>query len=217
MARIFALAEGAYQRGTDYDIVMLYQVLLGRNPESSQVIMEHRSNTLDRAFHTFVNSDEFRDSVLGPIGRSEPVRRHDIVPRPSTEHLNWLFNRTVLDEADRAALRAADSWNAFFASLLGMEGFMNPLPMRPAPQGASQGAPPAEAGAPMPRRAAVVPPAEAAPMPSAEALTARLDRIEALLTQIAARLDAPHAAAPAAVPDVAPAAKSRPSSKRQAR
>jgi hypothetical protein len=67
MAKVFSLSEAAYQQGSDYDIVMLYQVLLGRNPENSQVIQDHRKAPLNAALKTFISSPEFRDSVLDPI------------------------------------------------------------------------------------------------------------------------------------------------------
>lgn len=189
MGQFFTLAEPTFQRGTDYDVVMLYQVLLGRNPESSHVIMEHRANTLAGAFRTFITSDEFLQNVVGPIRQGQPVRRPDGEPRPNSDQLAWLFDQVLFDEADREALRAAPDWDSVFGYLIGLEGFLDPRPQLPAET--APAAPPVLAGPPL--RARVVenplPPPHAIP-PALGTVLARLDRIEAMIGDLTLRLDA---------------------------
>ncbi len=189
MGQFFTLAEPTFQRGTDYDVVMLYQVLLGRNPESSHVIMEHRSNTLAGAFRTFITSDEFLENVVGPTRQGQKVRRPDGEPRPNSEQLAWLFDQVLFDELDREALRAAPDWDSVFRYLIGLEGFLDPKPQMPAelaPQAA-----PVLTGPPL--RARMIenplPPPHAIP-PALGTVLARLDRIEAMIAELGRRLDA---------------------------
>jgi hypothetical protein len=235
MARVFSLSEAAYQKGSDYDIVMLYQVLLGRNPENSQVIQDHRSNTFNVALQTFVSSPEFRESVLDPISRGAPVRRHDIVPRPSAEQLNWLFGRTVLDESQKNALRQAANWEQFFGYLCSLDGFLEPLPApppRPAP--AAVAFRPVAKPAPRPQPAPLSAPVPGRPVlgsqvavgPTNAEIMAKLDRLEIMLAAVLQQIAAPpqSAAAPMAMPDAggadadaSSAVKVKASSKRQAR
>ena len=196
MPKVFALSESAYQRGSDYDIVMLYQMLLGRNPENSQVIQDHRANPLNQALHTFLGSPEFRESVLDPITNGGAVRRHDIVPRPSSEQLNWLFSRTVLDETQKTALRQAANWEQFFQYLCSLDGFLEqlppppPRPARPPVQlkPVTRAPAPIVVQQPAPVPAAAPPPAHQG---SAE-LMARLDRLEAMLDELTRMVGALH-------------------------
>ncbi len=193
MGKVFTLAEQTFQRGTDYDIVMLYQLFLGRNPESSHVIMEHRSKTLAAAFRTFLTSDEFRAGTVAPARLGQPVHRHDTEPVPTTDQLDWLFEHVLFDEDDRLALRAATSWESFFAYLLALDGFLDPqiLP----PEGPAPDQPPAPEPLGPPLRARVVENAGAHAHPIQPALAtvlARLDRLEALIIDLGHRLDALH-------------------------
>jgi hypothetical protein len=229
MVRVFSLSEASYQRGSDYDIVMLYQVLLGRNPENSQVIQDHRTNPFNLALQTFISSPEFRESVLDPIAAGAPLRRHDIVPRPTAEQLNWLFGRTVLDDGQKAALRDAANWEQFFRYLSSLDGFLEPLPappprkMRPPipfKPSARPLAPPPPARPPIPI-AGTLPHAQHGP--SNADLMRKLDHLETMLADLARLLAGPAsdaqsaAAAPIAMPAASAAPKAKPSSKRQAR
>jgi hypothetical protein len=191
MSKVFSLSEAAYQKGSDYDIVMLYQVLLGRNPENSQVIQDHRASTFNVALQTFVSSPEFREGVLDPISRGAPVRRHDIVPRPSPEQLNWLFGRAVLDESQKTALRQAANWEQFFGYLCSLDGFLEPLPPPP-PRPVPPPAPfrPTIHPRPQPPPALSPPVSPPPPGPAMAAIMAKLEKLEAMLGTILATLAA---------------------------
>lgn len=180
---VFTLAESAFERGSEYDVVMLYQVLLGRNPENSAVIQNHRTAPLSAAFHTFVSSPEFRDKVMDPVLAGAPMRSHDMNPRPSEDQLAWLFTRTVLDEGQKRKLRDAEDWEQFFAHLLNWRGFLDPPPAPPRhPPRAVPFKPNAR---PLAARLATPAPAPAqAPGPTNAELMAKLDAIELLLQQL---------------------------------
>ena len=238
-SRIFTLSESAYERGTEYDVVMLYQVLLGRNPENSTVIQNHRSQPLNATLHLFVSSDEFRTSVLTPIQTGGTVIRHDMGPRPSDDQLAWLFGRSVLDEGQKKTLREAPNWEQFFGYLCSLEGFLEqppapplravrtPVPFKPNARPLIIPPPP------------ISPPPATPPGPSNAELMARLAAMEAMLADIlrllrgqvhSAAADSPALAdalprdrlpgaafEPTAAKAKAPSAAAKPSRSRQAR
>jgi hypothetical protein len=183
--KVFALSESAYQQGSDYDIVMLYQVLLGRNPENSAVIQDHRANGFNKALETFVSSQEFRDSVLDPVRRGAPVRRHDQLPRPSADQLNWLFSRAILDEGQKTILRQSANWEQFFQFLCSLDGFLEPAAAPPPP-------PPEVASRPMQRPKPLPSPPKHVvlpqPGPSNADVMIKLERLEAMLVDLLARV-----------------------------
>lgn len=181
--QVFTLSESAFERGTEYDVVMLYQVMLGRNPENSTVIQNHRTQPLSAALHTFVSSPEFIDGVREPVMAGAKVRGHAIVPRPSEDQLNWLFSRTVLDEGQKRKLRDAEDWEQFFGHLVTWRGFLDPPPAPPRhPPRAVPFKPNAR---PLAARVPV-PPAvpAAAPGPTNAELMVKLEAIEALLRRV---------------------------------
>ncbi len=121
--RFTPMAESA---GADRDILMGYQVILGRDPENSFVIAEAKLNPL-RGFVTgLMMSGEFQAAVLQGLARRVPLPHERNSLGPSADQLAWLQTLLVLPDDVRAALNppgAALEWRAFWTVLTGMAGF----------------------------------------------------------------------------------------------
>jgi ADP-heptose:LPS heptosyltransferase/GT2 family glycosyltransferase len=117
------MAESA---GGDRDILMGYQVILGRDPENSFVIAEAKLNPL-RGFVTgLMMSGEFQAAVLQALSRRVPLPHERNSLGPSAGQLAWLQPLLVLPDDVRAALNppgAALEWRTFWTVLTGMAGF----------------------------------------------------------------------------------------------
>jgi ADP-heptose:LPS heptosyltransferase/GT2 family glycosyltransferase len=121
--RFTPMADAA---GGDRDILMGYQVFLGRDPENSFVIAEAKSSPL-RAFITgLILSGEFQAAVLQAMARRVPLPHERNATGPSADQLAWLATLLVLPEDVRTALAPPDAvleWRAFWTTLTAMPGF----------------------------------------------------------------------------------------------
>ncbi len=118
----FRLGPDGHARPRERDVAMLYDLLLGREAEGVGVLRDHAGQPFATTLRTFLASDEFRLFVLEPLARGEALRHAQPGPRPA--QVEWLLGRTVLDAPTVAALRRAGSWEAFFAVLLPLRGFL---------------------------------------------------------------------------------------------
>ncbi len=121
--RFTAMAEAG---GGDRDILMGYQVFLGRDPENSFVIAEAKLNPL-RGFVTgLMMSGEFQAAVLQAVARRVPLPHERNSTGPSADQLAWLQTLLVLPDDVRRGLSPPDGkleWRAFWTVLTGMAGF----------------------------------------------------------------------------------------------
>ena len=126
--RVFLLRETAAQGHSEADIAMLYELFLGRSAESAFVLSNHCQQPFATALRVFLDSREFFDAVVGPLGRGEALSYGERGSTPRPGQVAWLLERTLLDEPTRTALRQAATWEAFFTVLLGLDGFLGELP-----------------------------------------------------------------------------------------
>jgi len=128
--------------GTDRDVLMGYQIFLGRDPENSFVINEAKSNPL-RGFVTgLMLSGEFQGSVLRPMSRNQPMPHERNSAGPSPEQMAWLRGILQLPAADAAFLAEGGKpgWHEFWRAFTRVPGFPRPAdapPQVPAPAPAS--------------------------------------------------------------------------------
>lgn len=104
------------------NVVHLYEILLGRDPENSFVIEEARSQQLNNLFRSFVGSTEFLDEVVKPFFDGRPLRHEFMAPRPTPEQCSWIASLLELQPSDEQSIRFAGSWSAFFEGLLAVLG-----------------------------------------------------------------------------------------------
>ena len=126
--RVFLLREAARERPSEADVAMLYELFLGRSAENAFVLSNHCQQPFATALRVFLDSREFFDAVVGPLGRGEALCYRERSPAPPPEQVAWLLERTLLDEPTRTALRQVATWEAFFTVLLGLDGFLGELP-----------------------------------------------------------------------------------------
>lgn len=136
----------AAQPGSDLDVLMGYQVLLGRDPENSQVILDAKSSPVGVFMRACLGSGEFRDHVLQPLSSGRPIRHEAETAGPSAQQRAWLARQILLSSEERAALYGLRSWRALFTLLSRLDGFPQAHGAAAAP--AEAGTPAAQAGAP---------------------------------------------------------------------
>jgi len=122
--------------GTDQDILMGYQIFLGRDPENSFVIRDARASPLRGFVRGLLGSAEFQAAVAARLRHGErlPSDRGGSAPEPA--HVKWTSGTLVLDPATETALAAATDWTAFWRALATVPGIglATPAP-EPKPQG----------------------------------------------------------------------------------
>ena len=116
-------AESAGRVASDHDVLMCYQLLLGRDPENSFVIQEAKTQQLRWIFEGFVQSGEFDDKVRRPFNQSEPLAHDTETIGPSAEQLTWLKQSLKTSRRTTSAIMASRSWRALFAALFSLPGF----------------------------------------------------------------------------------------------
>ncbi len=129
--------QAADAGGTDRDVLMGYQLFLGRDPESSFVIADAKSSPVGAFLRALMGSGEFQSAVLDKLaaGRAVPHENFSAAPRP--DQLDWLFGLLRVPPRAEGVLRAATSWAEWLRTLVAIPG----LPTAPARASAGQGAP----------------------------------------------------------------------------
>ena len=122
-AQAIPFADTAANLASDHDVLMCYQLLLGRDPENSHVIQEAKTQRLTSIFEAFVRSGEFANKVTRPFNQGEPLGHDAESLGPSTEQLVWLTHKLQLTRRAASAVKAARSWRALFAVLFTVPGF----------------------------------------------------------------------------------------------
>ena len=131
--------------GTDRDVLMGYQLFLGRDPESSFVIADAKNSPVGAFVRALMGSGEFQSAVLDKLAAGRPVPHESFSAAPSAEQLDWLFGLLAVPSRAEGVLRAATSWAEWLRTLVAIPG----LPTAPAraPAGGAQGADAQAAGA----------------------------------------------------------------------
>ena len=190
--------------GDDYDVLMCYQIVLGRNPENSFVIEEAKTQSIATMMCAFLHSREFAGAVLARMREGGRLPHADLSSAPSAQQITWLAAQLVLDEAQQAQVRGVRTWEALvgFLSQLSISRLRPveapleaPLPASLVPGSLVPG-PAATSGS---RDGGVGAPTCAASQTIA-ALHRRLERIEGLLLEMEKRLASRDEAAPSPEP-----------------
>jgi hypothetical protein len=118
----FTFAPGTTGTLTDYDVVMAYEILLGRHPENAEAIRYHKGTSFERMISGFLASSEFDEKVIRPLKDDRPVMRGDFRRPPSPDQFSWIFQCIVFSDPQKELLRSATSWGAFFTAFLRLGG-----------------------------------------------------------------------------------------------
>jgi ADP-heptose:LPS heptosyltransferase/GT2 family glycosyltransferase len=112
--------------GTDLDVLMGYQILLGRDPENSFVIADAKSSPVGAFIRALVSSGEFQSSVLDRLESGRPLPHEAAAIAPTRHQLDWLFRIITAPSYAETMLRSAPSWRDFLRVFLAIPGV--PLP-----------------------------------------------------------------------------------------
>ena len=106
----------------DASVLNLYEIFLGREPESSFVIQEAKFQSIRSLFRSFVQSEEFVEEVVWPIQEHRRIRHELMSPGPTPWQCMWIASFLSLSPADDERIRIAKSWPDFFEELLRVVG-----------------------------------------------------------------------------------------------
>jgi len=127
---------------TDFDILMGYQIFLGRAPESRAVIDEAQCGLVSDFILGLLGSVEFNQAVVTPLGKQARLRHERSSPSLPPECLDWLIKHVAFPAAARKLLYQAQSWTEFWETLIKSPGFPSagPHPAIPTARQAPLGA-----------------------------------------------------------------------------
>jgi ADP-heptose:LPS heptosyltransferase len=129
--------------GTDHDILLGYQIFLGRDPESSFVIRDARASPLRGFVRGLLGSAEFQAAVAARLRRGERLPSDRAGGAPEPAHARWMSAILVLEPATAAALAEARDWTGFWRALAAVPGIGLAVPA-PEPRPPGVAAAPAE-------------------------------------------------------------------------
>jgi ADP-heptose:LPS heptosyltransferase/GT2 family glycosyltransferase len=124
--------------GTDLDVLMGYQILLGRDPENSFVIADAKSSPVGAFIRALVSSGEFQSSVLDRLDSGRPLPHEAAAIAPTRHQLDWLFRIITTPSYAETMLRSAPTWRDFLRVFLAIPG----VPLPPARAAAAKPAEP---------------------------------------------------------------------------
>jgi ADP-heptose:LPS heptosyltransferase/GT2 family glycosyltransferase len=113
----------AEQPCSDLDVLMGYQLFLGRDPENSFVISEAKNSPVRGFLRGLLSSGEFQNAVTSPLLRGQAMPHERMAAGPTPQQAEWLLSRLVVDAASAARLRTAQSWQGFWQALATLPGF----------------------------------------------------------------------------------------------
>ncbi len=114
----FTFSPQTHGPGSDRDVLMGYQVFLGRDPENSFVIAEAKSNPLQGFLTGLMLSGEFQAAVPQALARGTPMPHERSGTKPTPEQIAWLAGLVPA-----ASVAQAGDWRAFWTGLLALPGF----------------------------------------------------------------------------------------------
>ena len=116
IAKSLEFGSGADRLSTAYDVLLGYQIFLGRDPESSFVIHEKTGKPVSELVLDFVSCPEFEGHLSRSLNESAAAGRADSTSEPTREHIVWLQSVLSLSEEQSRLLNQATTWR----ELLGM-------------------------------------------------------------------------------------------------
>ncbi len=114
--------KAAEAGGTDRDVLMGYQMFLGRDPESSFVIADAKTSPVGAFLRALMGSGEFQSAVLDKLAAGRKMPHEAVSAAPSGEQMAWLFNLVHVPGRPGAVLRAATSWAEWMRTLVAIPG-----------------------------------------------------------------------------------------------
>ncbi len=111
------LTRAAERQATAFDVLMCYQVFLGRDPEDEHVVDVATRDPVRTHIRAFLSSDEFDGSVLQRLRHGGRLPHERLGPGPSSAHLAWVARHLQLPAAERAALLRLRGWDGLLALL----------------------------------------------------------------------------------------------------
>jgi len=112
--------------GTDFDVLMGYQLLLGRDPENSFVIADAKTSPVGAFIRALISSGEFQSSVIDRLESGRPMPHETAAIAPTPQQRDWLFRFVTVPSYAETMLRSAPTWRDFLRVLLAVPGI--PLP-----------------------------------------------------------------------------------------
>ncbi len=110
---------------TDRDVLIGYQLFLGRDPESSFVIADAKNSPVGAFIRALMGSGEFQSAVLDKLAAGRPLPHEAASAVPSPDHLDWLFRYVRVPGRAETVLRAATSWGEWLRTIVAVPGFPN--------------------------------------------------------------------------------------------
>ena len=123
LARVVSFSPNSERLSSDYDVLLGYQIFLGRNPENSFVIQYKKSQPIQEMVRGFLASQEFWDLVARPLAEGADLIHSTFGTDMAPEHISWIEDLVNLPEDQRAALARAISWRELFRVLSALECF----------------------------------------------------------------------------------------------
>jgi hypothetical protein len=123
IASAIRFSPSSERLSSDYDVLLGYQIFLGRNPESSFVIQDKKSQPIKEMVRGLFASQEFRDSVARPLAKDADLIHSALGMVLGPEHISWIEDLVILPDDQRAALERAVSWREVFGTLSAIECF----------------------------------------------------------------------------------------------
>jgi ADP-heptose:LPS heptosyltransferase/GT2 family glycosyltransferase len=100
------------------EIIRLYQLLLGRDPENSFVVEEATSQLLCNIIQSFLNSSEFAEFVRLPLRTGAPLRHDMMAPAPQSAHCAWFASLLAASPTRKMAVASSSTWHQFLSNLV---------------------------------------------------------------------------------------------------
>jgi hypothetical protein len=126
-----SFSKSSCNQASGLSVLLLYEILLGRDPESSFVIEEAKTQPIRALFQSFVESPEFRHAVVQPMQTGSRLRHECAAPGPTSQQCRWILSLLAMDSNSADAMSAAKDWRQFFDILLRFCGFWPAKTLRP--------------------------------------------------------------------------------------
>ena len=115
--------EAAEAGGSDLDVLMGYQIFLGRDPENSFVIADAKTSPVRAFIRALMGSGEFQGGVLDKLRAGMALPHERFSAAPAREQIAWLQRFLELDAIGRAALQDAAGWRDLIYVLVSLPAF----------------------------------------------------------------------------------------------
>jgi len=118
-----AFTPAADAGGTDADVLMGYQIFLGRDPESSFVIADAKNSPVGAFIRALMGSGEFQSAVLDKLAAGRTLPHESAASAPRADQVEWLFRYIRTPARAESVLRALPGWADWLRTLAAVPGF----------------------------------------------------------------------------------------------